>query len=424
MAEQIVLAYSGGLDTSAATKWLQEDRGYEVVCLLVDLGNVDDLEGAERRASEAGAVDYAVVDAREDFLRYFAFPALAANAVYEGEYPLATALGRPLIAKLLVDKAREVGASAVAHGCTGKGNDQVRFDVALATLAPDLRIVGTAREHQWTREEALQYCRRNGISVDGGGSSPFSIDENMWGRAIEAGVLEDPWVTPPEDAFAWTRPLDGTPAEAHTVELRFERGMPVALDGAPVGPVELVERLNELAGAHGVGRLDMVENRLVGIKSREVYEAPAALALLAAHRKLESLTLSKQQMRMKERVAQEYADLVYNGQWFSAHHQDLAAYVQSTQRHVTGEVRLRLWRGHADAVGSRSDRSLYHYELATYGADDSFDQQAALGFIKLWGLPLEVQARQQLLREPTDPLRLGAPDAAPDTAPDDAPDAE
>ena len=354
MAEKIVLAYSGGLDTSAATKWLQEDRGYEVVCLLIDLGNVDDLEGAERRASEAGAVEYAVVDAREDFLRYFAFPALAANAVYEGEYPLATALGRPLIAKLLVDKAREVGASAVAHGCTGKGNDQVRFDVALATLAPDLRIVGTAREHQWTREEALAYCRRNGISVEGGGSSPFSIDENMWGRAIEAGVLEDPWVIPPEEAFAWTRPLDETPAEARTVELRFERGMPVALDGAPVGPVELVERLSELAGAHGVGRLDMVENRLVGIKSREVYEAPAALALLAAHRKLESLTLSKQQMRTKERIAQEYADLVYNGQWYSAHHQDLAAYVQSTQRHVTGEVRLRLWRGHADAVGARS----------------------------------------------------------------------
>jgi argininosuccinate synthase len=413
MAERIVLAYSGGLDTSAATKWLQEDRGYEVVCLLVDLGNVEDLEGAERRAREAGAIEYAVVDAREDFLRYFAFPGLAANAVYEGEYPLATALGRPLIAKLLVDKAREVGASAVAHGCTGKGNDQVRFDVAIATLAPDLQIVGTAREHQWTRDEAVAYCRGHGISVDGGERSPFSIDENMWGRAIEAGVLEDPWVSPPEDAFAWTRPLDETPTEPQTLELGFERGMPVALDGEPVGPVELVDRLNELAGAHGVGRLDMVENRLVGIKSREVYEAPAAIALLAAHRKLESLTLSKQQMRMKERVAQEYADLVYNGEWFSAHHQDLAAYVQSTQRHVTGEVRLRFWRGHADAVGARSDRSLYHYELATYGADDNFDQQAALGFIKLWGLPLEVQARQQLLREPepTDPLRLAAPDS-------------
>ena len=409
MAERIVLAYSGGLDTSAATKWLREDRGYEVICLLVDLGNVEDLEGAERRANEAGAVEYAVVDARDDFMRYFAFPALAANAVYEGEYPLATALGRPLIAKLLVDKAREVGATAVAHGCTGKGNDQVRFDVALATLAPNLAIVGTAREHQWTRDEALAYCRRHGISVEGGERSPYSIDENMWGRAIEAGALEDPWVTPPEDAFQWTRPIDATPDEPAEVELGFEQGMPVSLDGEPVSPVELVDRLNELAGAHGVGRIDMVENRLVGIKSREVYEAPAAVALLAAHRKLETLTLTKEQMRMKARVAREYADLVYNGQWFSAHHQDLAAYVRSTQRHVTGEVRLRLWRGHADAVGTRSDRSLYNYALATYGSEDDFDQQAALGFIKLWGLPLEVQARQQLLREPADPLRLAAP---------------
>ena len=409
MAERIVLAYSGGLDTSAATKWLQEDRGYEVICLLADLGNVDDLEGAERRANEAGAIEYAVIDAREDFMRYFAFPALAANAVYEGEYPLATALGRPLIAKLLVDKAREVGATAVAHGCTGKGNDQVRFDVAIATLAPDLTIVGTAREHQWTREEALDYCRGHGISVEGGERSPYSIDENMWGRAIEAGELEDPWVTPPEDAYQWTRPIGETPDEAAEVELGFERGMPVSLDGERISPVDLVDRLNELAGMHGVGRLDMVENRLVGIKSREVYEAPAAVALLAAHRKLETLTLTKDQMRMKARVAQEYADLVYNGQWFSAHHQDLASYVQSTQRHVTGEVRLRLWRGHADAVGTRSDRSLYNYALATYGSEDDFDQQAALGFIKLWGLPLEVQARQQLLREPADPLRLAAP---------------
>ena len=405
----IVLAYSGGLDTSAAVKWLQEERDYEVVCLLADLGNVGDIEGAERRAAEAGAKEFAVVDAREDFLRYFAFPALAANAVYEGAYPLATALGRPLIAKLLVDKARESGAAAVAHGCTGKGNDQVRFDIALRALAPDLAIVGTARENEWTRDEALAYCRRHGISVESGKSSPFSVDENMWGRAIEAGVLEDPWTIPPEDAYAWTQPLDNTPAEPDTVELRFEQGIPVALDGEAIAPVPLVERLNEIAGAHGVGRIDMVENRLVGIKSREVYEAPAAVALLAAHRKLESLTLSKQQQRMKERVAQEYADLVYDGLWFSTHHQDLAAYVHSTQRHVTGEVRLRFWRGHAEAVGVASDRSLYHLELATYGSDDAFDQQAALGFIKLWGLPLEVQARQQLLRDSPDPLRLAAP---------------
>jgi argininosuccinate synthase len=402
----IVLAYSGGLDTSAATKWLQEERGYEVVCLLADLGNVGDIDGAKQRAAEAGAKEFAVVDAREDFLRYFAFPALAANAVYEGAYPLATALGRPLIAKLLVDKARAVGASAVAHGCTGKGNDQVRFDIALRALAPDLEIVGTARENEWTREEALAYCTRHGISVHSTGTSPFSIDENLWGRAIEAGVLEDPWVAPPEEAYAWTQPLDATPADASIVELTFEQGVPVALDGDALNPLALVERLNTLACTHGIGRIDMVENRLVGIKSREVYEAPAAVALLAAHRKLETLTMTKQQLRMKERVAQEYADLVYDGLWFSAHHQDLDAYVQSTQRHVTGEVRLRLWRGHAEAIGVVSERSLYQYGLATYGAEDTFDQQAALGFIKLWGLPTEVQARQQLLRDDTDPIRL------------------
>ena len=410
MSGAIVLAYSGGLDTSAATKWLQEERGYEVVCLLADLGGDSDIEGARRRAAEAGAKEFAVVDAREDFLRYFAFPALAADALYEGVYPLATALGRPLIAKLLVDKAREVGARAVGHGCTGKGNDQVRFDVALRALAPDLAIVGTARENEWTREQALDYCRRHGIGVEASGGSPFSVDENMWGRAIEAGSLEDPWETPPEDAYAWTRPLDRTPAEPATIELRFERGLPVALDGEELGPVALVERLNALCGEHGVGRIDSVENRLVGIKSREVYEAPAAVALLTAHRKLETLTLGKRQQRTKARIAQEYADLVYEGLWFSAHHQDLAAYVHSTQRHVTGEVRLRLWRGHAEAVGVASERSLYHFGLATYGADDAFDQQAALGFIKLWGLPLEVQARQQLLRESPDPLRLAAPE--------------
>lgn len=410
MNKTIVLAYSGGLDTSVATKWLQEERGYEVVCLLADLGNVGDIDGARQRAAEAGAKEFAIVDAREDFLRYFAFPALAANAVYEGAYPLATALGRPLIAKLLVDKAREVGASAVGHGCTGKGNDQVRFDIALRALAPDLEIVGTARENEWTREEALAYCARHGISVQSKGASPFSIDENLWGRAIEAGVLEDPWVEPPEDAYAWTQPLEATPADAAIIELTFEQGVPVALDGETLEPLELVEQLNTLAGAHGIGRIDMVENRLVGIKSREIYEAPAAVTLLAAHRKIETLTMTKQQLRMKERVAQEYADLVYDGLWFSAHHQDLDAYVRSTQRHVTGEVRLRLWRGHAEAIGVVAERSLYQYGLATYGAEDTFDQQAALGFIKLWGLPIEVQARQQLLRDGIDPIRLTTPE--------------
>ena len=409
MPETIVLAYSGGLDTSVATKWLQEERGYDVVCMMADLGRLPDIEDARARGLGAGAKAVHVVDARDDFLRYFVFPALAAGAVYEGAYPLATALGRPLIAKLLVDKAREVGATAVAHGCTGKGNDQVRFDVSIRALGPDLKVVGTARENQMNRDEALRYAERHGIPVRATAASPYSTDENLWGRSVEAGILEDPWIEPPEDVYAWTAPLAATPADAAYVEIAFDHGVPVALDGERLAAVDLVERVNVLAGAHGIGRVDMVEDRLVGIKSREIYEAPAAVTLLEAHRVLESLTLTKLQLRFKERVAQEYADLIYNGLWFTAHHQDLAAYVQSTQRHVTGDVRMRLHRGTAVAAGRRSDRSLYSHALATYSEGDQFDQTAALGFIKLWGLPVEVQARRQLHLDPAsdNPLQLG-----------------
>jgi argininosuccinate synthase len=404
-----VLAYSGGLDTSVATKWLQEERGYEVVCLMVDLGRQPDVEEARARGLSAGAKAVDVVDARADFLRYFVFPGLQAGAVYEGAYPLATALGRPLIAKLLVDKAREVGATAVAHGCTGKGNDQVRFDVSIRALGPDLTIVGTARENKMNRDQALVYAQQHGIAVRQTVASPYSTDENLWGRSIEAGILEDPWMEPPEDVYAWTKPLAATPAEATYIEIAFDHGIPVALDGERLEAVDLVERLNSLAGEHGVGRIDMVEDRLVGIKSREIYESPAAVTLLEAHRALEAMTLTKIQLRFKERVAQEYADLIYNGLWFSAHHQDLAGYVQSTQRHVTGDVRMRLHHGTAVAVGRRSDRSLYSHALATYSEGDQFDQDAALGFIKLWGLPVEVQSRRQLQLDPGsgDPLRLG-----------------
>ena len=409
MPETIVLAYSGGLDTSVATKWLQLERGYEVICLMVDLGRLPDVEQARSRGLGAGAKAVEVVDAREDFLRYFVFPALAAGAVYEGSYPLATALGRPLIAKLLVDKAREVGATAVAHGCTGKGNDQVRFDVSIRALGPDLKVIGTARENQMNRDEALRYAEQHGIPVRQTLASPFSTDENLWGRSVEAGVLEDPWAEPPEEVYAWTKPVADTPADPAYIEVAFDHGIPVALDGERLAAVELVERLNALAGEHGIGRIDMVENRLVGIKSREIYESPAAVTLLEAHRALETMTLTKVQMRFKERVVQEYSDLIYNGLWYSAHHQDLAAYVQSTQRHVTGDVRMRLHRGTATAVGRRSDRSLYSHALATYSEGDQFDQSAALGFIKLWGLPVEVQARRQLQLDPGsgDPLRLG-----------------
>ena len=410
MAETIVLAYSGGLDTSVATKWLQEEYGYDVICVTIDLGNLPDVDAARERAFAAGAKGLEVIDGREDFLRFFAFPALAANAVYEGQYPLATALGRPLIAKMLVDQAHAVGATAIAHGCTGKGNDQVRFDVAINALAPDMKIVGTARENLMTRDEAIAYAAKFDIPVTTTLASPYSTDENMWGRSVECGDLEDPWLEPPEDVFTWTNPLDKTPDQPVEIEISFDQGVPVALDGKQLDPVTLVDRVAELSGEHGIGRIDMVENRLVGIKSREIYEAPAAVTLLEAHRALEAITLSKHQVRMKDRVAQEYADLIYNGLWFTAHHQDLAAYVQSSQRHVTGDVRMRLWRGTATAMGRRSERSLYSHALATYGEGDEFDQAAAQGFIKLWGLPVQVQAGIQLLNQPGGLERLAAPD--------------
>ena len=406
MAEKIVLAYSGGLDTTVATRWLQEERGYEVHCLTVDLGKLPDIESAKRRGTEAGAVTVDVIDAKQDFLRHFVFPALQANLVYERAYPLATALGRPLIAKLLVDKAHEIGATAIAHGCTGKGNDQVRLDVGVQTLAPELTIVGTMRETQMSRDEALRYAAAHNLTVHQTAESPYSVDENLWGRSIEAGVLEDPWVAPPEEVYLWTKPLDQTPDTPTVIEISFEEGVPVALDGEATDPVALVQRLSDLGGEHGIGRIDMVENRLVGIKSREIYEAPAAVILLDAHRALEQLTLSKQQQRWKDQVAIEYADLVYNGLWFTAHHRDLSTYVRSTQRHVTGDVRMRLWRGTHTVLGRRAERSLYSEALATYGDNDQFDQSHAQGFIKLHGLAAQVQAHRQLFTEPGDPLLM------------------
>ncbi len=409
MTEKIVLAYSGGLDTSVACKWLQETHGYEVHCLTVDLGNLPDVESARARGDEAGAVEVEVIDAKEDFLNYFVFPALQANALYQGEYPLATALGRPLIAKLLIDRARAVGATAVAHGCTGKGNDQVRLDIAIGTLAPDLTVIGTARENEMSRDAALAYAAEHGISVRQTAEAPYSTDENLWGRSVECGELEDPWAEPPADVWEWTRNIEDTPTDPVILEITFEQGIPVAVDGEELDPVTLVQRLSDLGAQHGVGRIDMVEDRVVGIKSREVYEAPAAVILIEAHRQLEQLTLSKAQHRMKSRVADEYADLVYGGHWFSAHHRDLAAYVQSSQQDVTGQVRLQLHRGNVRTLGKQADRSLYSKELATYGDDDLFDQKAAQGFIKLHGLAVQVQAHRQLLADKRDPLHLAAP---------------
>ena len=410
MAEKLILAYSGGLDTSVAVHWLTKERGYEVIALIADVGIDRDRATAEERALGAGAAGFRWVDARDDFIRYFAFPALAAGAVYQGRYPLATALARPLIAKLMVDAARDEGAEAVAHGCTGKGNDQVRFDVSVQALAPDLRIVAPVREWELrTREQEIEYAQKHTIPIPVTKESPYSIDENLWGRAVESGLLEDPWVEPPEEAFAWTRPVARTPDEPCYVELGFRRGLPYSLDGEELDGVPLVQRLNELAGEHGIGRIDHLEDRVVGIKSREVYEAPAAVTLLRAHEALEQMTLARPQLRLKASIAQEYADLIYSGLWFTAHHQDLASYVQSTQRHVTGRVRMRFHKGQATAVGTESPRSLYTAALATYEKGDQYDQSAAEGFIHIWGLPVRVQAQSQLLRQPGEPLHIAAP---------------
>lgn len=412
MREKIVLAYSGGLDTSVAIRWLQEKYGYDVIALTIDLGSERQLDSIRERALRIGAIDARVVDAKDLFVRHFVFPALQANALYEGVYPLATALGRPLIAKLLVDVARETGASAVAHGCTGKGNDQVRLDVSVGALAPDLKVVAPVREWAWSREEEIEYAKQHNIEIPVTTKSPYSTDVNLWGRSIEAGVLEDPWAEPPEDVYQWTASVDKTPAQPAVVTIRFERGIPVALDGEELDGVNLILRLNELAGQHGVGRIDHIENRLVGIKSREVYEAPAATVLIRAHQALEDMTLTKEQARLKQTMSMHYADMVYNGLWFSALHQDLAAYMHSTQRFVTGEVRVRLHRASATVVGVQSPHSLYNYALATYDKGDQFDQSAAIGFISLWGLPVRNQAQAQLLQQPKDPMELlSSPDS-------------
>ncbi|MBI4495159.1 MAG: argininosuccinate synthase, partial [Chloroflexi bacterium] len=378
--------------------------------VTVDVGNEKDFTAIQQKALRTGAIKAYVEDAKEDFVRYFVFPGLMAGAIYEGRYPLATALARPLIAKLLVDYARREGATAVAHGCTGKGNDQVRFDVSIAALAPDLRIIAPVREWRMARDDELEYAQKHNIPVPVTAASPYSIDQNLWGRSIEAGILEDPWVEPPEDAFAWTINPRYAPDEPTYLEIEFERGLPVALDGERMDGVQLITRLNEVAGAHGVGRIDHVENRLVGIKSREVYEAPAGVVLHLAHEEVEKLTLTRDQARFKARVAQEMAELIYNGLWFSAHHQDLAAYIASTQRHVTGTARVKLFKGTCQAAGRRSPESLYQVSLATYEKGDQFDHNAALGFIRLWGLPLRTQAQVQWLgQSPDDLVALSAP---------------
>jgi len=394
---RVVLAYSGGLDTSVAVRWLMDHYQLEVVTLTADLGGDVDLEAARQKALRSGAVEAYVVDARQQFVQDFVLPALQADALYEGTYPLATALARPLIAQLMVEVARKTGATLIAHGCTGKGNDQVRFDVATTALAPDLKVIAPIREWRMSREEEIAYAHQHGIPVPVDVGSPYSTDENLWGRSAECGILEDAAVEPPEDAYAWTVNPAQAPDEPRYLEIEFEQGVPAGLDGRRLDLLSLVQALHRLAGDHGVGRIDMIENRLVGLKSREIYEAPAAVVLHAAHRAIEDLTLAKDSLRFKDIVTPTYADLIYNGLWFSALRRDLSAYVASSQQYVTGTARLRLFKGVCAVVGRTSPYSLYDYQLATYGGQDVFDYQAAKGFITLWGLPLRTQARKQTL---------------------------
>jgi argininosuccinate synthase len=395
LKDKVVLAYSGGLDTSVAIRWIGEKYKMNVIALSIDLGAEKDYEGIRKKALKVGAHKALVVDAKEQFINDYVFPALQADAIYEGQYTLATALARPLIAKLMVQVALKEKATAVAHGCTGKGNDQVRFDVTVLALAPQLDVIAPAREWGLTREQTIEYAQRYGIPVPVTVKSPYSIDENLWGKSIECGILEEPWAEPPEEVFTWTKSPQKAPNKPAYVEIGFAQGIPISLNGKTMDGVELVEKLNSIAGEHGVGRVDHLENRLVGIKSREVYEAPAATVLLAAHLALEQMTLSKDQLRFKARAAQEYADLIYNGLWFSSMHDDLRAYVKSTQTHVDGTVRVKLFKGKATVVGRKSPKSLYLYHLATYDKADKFDQSASVGFIEIFGLPVKTQAQVQ-----------------------------
>lgn len=394
-ANKVVLAYSGGVDTSVCIPYLKQEWGVtEVITLAADLGQGDELEPVREKALKSGAEQSLIADATADFVKDYAFPAIQANALYENRYPLSTALARPLIAKLLVEAAEQYGADAVAHGCTGKGNDQVRFDVSIAALNPDLKVLAPAREWGMSREETIAYGERYGISSPVKKSSPYSIDRNLLGRSIEAGPLEDPWTEPLEEIYLMTKAIADTPAEPAYVEIGFERGIPTSLDGQALSPVELITQLNQLAGNHGVGRIDMIENRLVGIKSREIYEAPALLVLIQAHRDLESLTLTADVSHYKRGIEETYSQLVYNGLWYSPLKGALDAFIQQTQERVSGTVRVKFFKGNAAIVGRQSNNSLYSPDLATYGADDQFDHQAAKGFIYVWGLPTRVWSQQ------------------------------
>jgi argininosuccinate synthase len=390
--KKILLAYSGGLDTSVAIHWLKEKYGTEVVAVTIDVGQSDDLKDAMRRAKTIGASGAWVIDAKKEFVEKFVLPALKANSLYEGNYPLGTAIARPLMVEKLVEMAKRLDCDTIAHGCTGKGNDQVRFEVSIMALAPGLKILAPTRDWKMSREEEITYAKEHGIPIPVTVDAPYSIDESIWSRAIECGVLEDPWNEPPEDIFEWTNGSTSSPDAPEYVEIGFEEGRPVTLNGVAMDMLELITKLNEIAGNHGVGRIDHIENRLVGIKSREVYEAPAAIVLIKAHQDLESLVMTKDLHHYKKIVEQNYADLVYNGLWFSPLKIALDAFVDKTQELVTGTIKLKLFKGSAVVVGRESPFTLYSSSLSTYAKGDEFDHSAAKGFIYVWGLPLKISS--------------------------------
>lgn len=394
MKERIVLAYSGGLDTSVAIGWIAEATGAEVVAMAVDVGQGgEDLETIRQRALDCGAVEAYVADARDEFANEYCMPALQANALYMEAYPLVSAVSRPVISKHLVKAAREFGATTVAHGCTGKGNDQVRFEVGIQTLAPDLKCIAPVRDLALTRDKAIDYAEKNNLPIATTKKNPFSIDQNVWGRAVETGFLEDIWNGPSKDVYDYTDDPTFSPAP-DTVVITFKGGVPVALDGQPVTPLQAIQEMNRRAGAQGIGRIDVVEDRLVGIKSREVYEAPGAMALIAAHKELENVTIEREQARFKKTVGQRWTELVYDGQWFSPLKKSLDAFIADTQQMVNGEIRMDLHGGRAVVTGRRSDTSLYDFNLATYDEGDSFDQSQARGFIELFGMSSKVASRR------------------------------
>ena len=391
--EKVILAYSGGLDTSVAITWL--DKDYDVIAVCMDVGEGNDLDFIHDKALKVGAIESHVIDVKDEFAEDYVLVALQGHTFYERKYPLVSALSRPLISKKLVEIAHKTGATTIAHGCTGKGNDQVRFEVAIASLDPSLKVIAPVREWKWSREEEINYAKANGVPIPADLDSPYSVDQNLWGRANECGVLENPWNEAPEDAYDLTVAPEAAPDSPVYVNIDFEAGVPVALDGKKMKLADLILELNDLAGQHGVGRIDHVENRLVGIKSREIYECPGAVTLLAAHKEIEDLTLVRELAHFKPIIENELSNLIYNGLWFNPATEALIAYLKSTQQVVNGTAKVKLYRGSATVVARKSDNSLYDESLATYTSADTFDQDAAIGFIKLWGLPSKVHAEVQ-----------------------------